>query len=447
MRHPDARRSRSPARATTGPRSSALAASLDLGERVRFLGRISEAEKLALLRRAWALVFASPKEGWGITNLEAAACGTPVVASNSPGIRESVRDGETGYLVPHGDARGDGRGDGAASPAIAALVARLGVQARALRRDVHLGARRRTRRRRTSIACSPADVDPRMIGCSHAPTMKVGAIFEQVRELLELERVARHRRARSRRRRAPTSRARASRSPATSSASSPSGCRCSARRRSPTSLARRRRRAARTSRSSSAFPCRACSSRRGSSCRPTSSRRRRRRGVADPALGAQDQRVLQPHQALARRRSSRRTTTLHGSLADVYGVGLLFIGQSGIGKSECVLDLVERGHRLVADDLVIVRAPRQRHPDRPRPRAAAALHGDSRRRARRHPGDLRHPRRAPAEAHRGRRAARGVATTTPSSSARGSTARRPTILGVELPQHHASRSIRARTSP
>ena len=44
---------------------------------------------------------------------------------------------------------------------------------------------------------------------------------------------------------------------------------------------------------------------------------------------------------------------LHGSLADVYGVGLLFTGASGIGKSECVLDLVERGHRLVADDLVI----------------------------------------------------------------------------------------------
>ena len=44
--------------------------------------------------------------------------------------------------------------------------------------------------------------------------------------------------------------------------------------------------------------------------------------------------------------------TLHGSLADVYGVGLLFVGRSGIGKSECVLDLVERGHRLVADDVV-----------------------------------------------------------------------------------------------
>lgn len=46
-------------------------------------------------------------------------------------------------------------------------------------------------------------------------------------------------------------------------------------------------------------------------------------------------------------------TTLHGSLADVYGVGLLFVGASGVGKSECVLDLVERGHRLVADDLVL----------------------------------------------------------------------------------------------
>jgi HPr kinase/phosphorylase len=47
--------------------------------------------------------------------------------------------------------------------------------------------------------------------------------------------------------------------------------------------------------------------------------------------------------------------SLHGSLADVFGVGLLFTGESGIGKSECVLDLVERGHRLVADDLVLAR--------------------------------------------------------------------------------------------
>ncbi len=112
------------------PALERLAASLDLGGRVRFLGRIDEQEKLALLRRAWALVFASPKEGWGITNLEAAACGTPVVASNSPGIRESVRDGETGFLVPHGDCRAMA----AAMTQLArdgGLVARLGVQARA----------------------------------------------------------------------------------------------------------------------------------------------------------------------------------------------------------------------------------------------------------------------------------------------------------------------------
>ncbi|MBL0939942.1 MAG: glycosyltransferase family 4 protein [Gemmatimonadaceae bacterium] len=80
-----------------------LARTLGVAERVRFLGRIDETEKCALLRRAWATVFASPKEGWGITNLEAAASGTPVIASNSPGIRESVKHGETGFLVPHGD--------------------------------------------------------------------------------------------------------------------------------------------------------------------------------------------------------------------------------------------------------------------------------------------------------------------------------------------------------
>lgn len=77
---------------------------LDLGEeRVRFLGFVPEAEKLELLRRSWVHVLTSPKEGWGIVNLEAAASGTPTVASDSPGLRDSVRDGETGFLVPHGD--------------------------------------------------------------------------------------------------------------------------------------------------------------------------------------------------------------------------------------------------------------------------------------------------------------------------------------------------------
>jgi len=46
------------------------------------------------------------------------------------------------------------------------------------------------------------------------------------------------------------------------------------------------------------------------------------------------------------------TTTLHGVLVDVFGIGLLLVGKSGIGKSECAVELVLRGHRLVADDVV-----------------------------------------------------------------------------------------------
>ena len=80
-----------------------LVESLGLGAQVKFRGFISEEEKLGLLRRAWASLLASPKEGWGISNLEAAACGTPVIAANSPGVRESVVDGKTGFLVRPND--------------------------------------------------------------------------------------------------------------------------------------------------------------------------------------------------------------------------------------------------------------------------------------------------------------------------------------------------------
>jgi glycosyltransferase involved in cell wall biosynthesis len=85
------------------PRLQRLAAALGLGAAARFRGFVPELEKRDLLRRAWAVVFPSPKEGWGISNVEAAACGTPALASDSPGLRESVRHGVTGYLVPHGD--------------------------------------------------------------------------------------------------------------------------------------------------------------------------------------------------------------------------------------------------------------------------------------------------------------------------------------------------------
>ncbi len=75
-----------------------------LAEHVSFRGFVSHAEKVALMQRADLLLYTSPKEGWGLSVIEANACGTPVVASDSPGLQESVRDGVTGFLVPHGDA-------------------------------------------------------------------------------------------------------------------------------------------------------------------------------------------------------------------------------------------------------------------------------------------------------------------------------------------------------
>jgi len=107
-----------------------LAASLGIRDGVRFLGFVSEEEKRRRLRRAWALVFPSPKEGWGISNVEAAACGTPALASDSPGLRESVRDGVTGFLVPHGDTQALAQRM-LALAADPGLVARLGRAGRA----------------------------------------------------------------------------------------------------------------------------------------------------------------------------------------------------------------------------------------------------------------------------------------------------------------------------
>jgi glycosyltransferase involved in cell wall biosynthesis len=104
--------------------------SLGQGEAVTFHGFVSEAQKLRLLRSAWANVFPSPKEGWGITVMEAAACGTPSIASDSPGLRDSVRDGTTGFLVPHGSAEALAERM-LALAADPSLVQRLGTAARA----------------------------------------------------------------------------------------------------------------------------------------------------------------------------------------------------------------------------------------------------------------------------------------------------------------------------
>ena len=80
-----------------------LTSRLGLDHQVQFMGYISEERKLELLRTCWVHALTSSKEGWGISCMEANACATPTVASNSPGLRESVISGETGLLVPHGD--------------------------------------------------------------------------------------------------------------------------------------------------------------------------------------------------------------------------------------------------------------------------------------------------------------------------------------------------------
>jgi glycosyltransferase involved in cell wall biosynthesis len=78
-------------------------ARLGLGHAVEFRGFVSEDEKVALYRAARVFVNPSEKEGWGLTVMEANACGAPAVASDVPGLRDSVRNERTGLLVPYGD--------------------------------------------------------------------------------------------------------------------------------------------------------------------------------------------------------------------------------------------------------------------------------------------------------------------------------------------------------
>ncbi len=85
------------------PRLESVARELGIAAAVDFRGFVTEEEKIEWMRRSRVVVYPSPKEGWGISTTEAAACGTPVVASDSPGLRDAVRDGMTGHLVPHGD--------------------------------------------------------------------------------------------------------------------------------------------------------------------------------------------------------------------------------------------------------------------------------------------------------------------------------------------------------
>ncbi|MFH1681445.1 MAG: glycosyltransferase family 4 protein, partial [Candidatus Eisenbacteria bacterium] len=85
------------------PRLQRITRELRLEEHVAFTGFVDTETKVRHLREAEVVVTPSPKEGWGVTTIEANACGTPVIASDAPGLRDAVRDGVTGLLFPYGD--------------------------------------------------------------------------------------------------------------------------------------------------------------------------------------------------------------------------------------------------------------------------------------------------------------------------------------------------------
>jgi len=85
-----------------GPEKAALqrlVEELDAEDAVTFAGRLSADELVATYRRAWAVASTSEREGWGMTLTEAAACGTPAIASRIPGHEDAVADGTSGVLV------------------------------------------------------------------------------------------------------------------------------------------------------------------------------------------------------------------------------------------------------------------------------------------------------------------------------------------------------------
>jgi glycosyltransferase involved in cell wall biosynthesis len=85
------------------PRLESIAGKLGLSDAVRFTGFVSAEEKVRHLNEMHVAVNTSAKEGWGLTAIEANACGTPTVSSNVQGLRDAVVDGETGLLYEYGN--------------------------------------------------------------------------------------------------------------------------------------------------------------------------------------------------------------------------------------------------------------------------------------------------------------------------------------------------------
>jgi glycosyltransferase involved in cell wall biosynthesis len=110
------------------PRLERMARTLGIADTVTFAGFVSESRKVEMLQSMWCGVNTSSKEGWGLTVVESNACGTPVVSSNVPGLRDVVRDGETGLLYRYGDV-----------PQLAGQVVRV-LRERVLRERLTAGA-------------------------------------------------------------------------------------------------------------------------------------------------------------------------------------------------------------------------------------------------------------------------------------------------------------------
>jgi glycosyltransferase involved in cell wall biosynthesis len=90
----------------SGPEEASLrelAARLGISRSITFFGRVDEEKKAYLLARAHIGLFPAVREGWGLTVNEANACSTPVIGYDVPGLRDSIRPGVNGYLVPSGD--------------------------------------------------------------------------------------------------------------------------------------------------------------------------------------------------------------------------------------------------------------------------------------------------------------------------------------------------------
>ena len=85
------------------PRLEKIARDLGLSDSVRFTGYVTDAKKIHYLQEMHVVVNSSAKEGWGLTVVETNACGTCVIASNVPGLKDSVVDGDTGLLYEYGN--------------------------------------------------------------------------------------------------------------------------------------------------------------------------------------------------------------------------------------------------------------------------------------------------------------------------------------------------------